>query len=438
MKPIPFLILLGLLTTSWANDILPGHDPGKPIVLRGGTIHPISSAPLTDSKLLIEAGRITHLAPLTETLLGEEDAIVIDCEGQHVYPGLLSANGVLGLVEINAVRATRDLQEPGLINPSVRAEVAVNPDSELLPVARANGILTSLSVPQGGLISGKSALIHLDGWTWEEMTVRAPVGMHLRWPRMRHSSTATDESRKAQRKRWEESLEKLDQFFDDARAYQRAKAAPRPDFRSDVRFDAMLPVLEKRLPLYVHALGAIEIQKALQFTQAQEVTTVLVSGQDVWRVADLLKERDVPVILTTVQELPLRRWESYDQAHRVPGLLKQAGVRFCIANGEGNTSGASNARNLPYLAASVVNEAFSAEDALRSITLSAAEILGVGDQLGSLEPGKEATLMITDGNPLEITTNVQRAFIRGREIDLSSKHTELYQKYLEKQRRADP
>jgi imidazolonepropionase-like amidohydrolase len=317
----------------------------------------------------------------------------------------------------------------------VRAEVAVNPDSELLPVARANGILTTLTVPQtNGLISGRSALLQLDGWTWEEMVVKAPVGVHVFWPRMRQSGTASEEARKTWRERTEKELAKLEQFFEDARAYQKAKLVKANDFRSDVRFDAMLPVLEQRWPLYVHALGVIEIQSALQFVEQNDVEAVLVSGQDVWRAADLLKQRDIPVVLSTVQELPLRRWEAYDTAHRVPAQLLAKGVRFCIANGSGS-AGSSSARNLPYVAASAVGEGFSAEDALRSITLDAAQILGVGDQLGSIEEGKRATLMITDGNPLEITTNVKRAFISGREIDLASKHTRLYDKYREKQRR---
>ncbi len=260
--------------------------------------------------------------------------------------------------------------------------------------------------------------------------------MHAFWPRMRHSSSATAESMKAQRERWEKRLKGLQRFLEEARAYQKSKWAKRPDFRSDVRFEAMLPVLEKRLPLFIHALGVVEIQNALQFVEAHDLEAVLVSGQDVARLTDLIKARDIPVILSTVQELPLRRWEPYDSAMRVPAKLAAAGIPFCIANGSGS-SGSSSARNLPYLAAAAVGSGFSPAEALKAITLYPARILGVGDQLGSLEPGKLATLMITDGHPLEITTNVQRAFIAGREIDLASKHTQLYEKYLEKQRRRE-
>jgi len=259
--------------------------------------------------------------------------------------------------------------------------------------------------------------------------------MHLFWPRMRFGSSASADAQKTQRENWEERLKTLETFFDEARAYQKAKLNRDVSFRSDVRLDAIIPVLEKRLRLFVHALGVVEIQRALQFVEEQDLSVVLVSGQDVARVTSLLKEREIPVVLSTVQALPLRRWEPYNAATRVPAALLAAGVPFCIANGSGNSSGASNARNLPYIAAAAVGEGFSAEDAMRSITLSPAEILGVSDQLGSLQVGKLATLIIADGNPLEITTNVQRAFIRGREIDLSSRHTKLYKKYQEKQRR---
>lgn len=432
-----FLTILIMPVSSRANEILPAPAAQNPILLHGGTIHPVSQASIPDGKLLIREGLIAGLGRAGDVLEGEEDATKISFAGEHLYPGLISANGTLGLVEISAVRATVDLSEPGQINPSARAETAVNPDSELIPVTRANGILTTLTVPQTrGLIGGRSALLQLDGWTWEDMVLKAPIGMHLDWPRMRHGSTTSAKARKSQRESWEKRLEELENFFDEARAYQKAKLARARDFRSDVRLDSMLPVLDKRLPLFIHALGVVEIQNALQFVEAQDVKAVLVSGQDVARVASLIKERGIPVILDTVQDLPMRRWEPYDTAKSVPAKLLQAGVPFCIANGSGS-SGSSNARNLPYVAAAAVDEGFSADEALKAITLGAARILGVADQLGSLEVGKQATLMVTTGNPLEITSEVKRAFISGRELDLASKHTQLYEKYHEKQRRRD-
>lgn len=251
---------------------------------------------------------------------------------------------------------------------------------------------------------------------------------------MRFGSYTSKKALKAQRERTEKRLAGLRTFFEEARAYRKAKLARRDDFRSDVRFESMLPVMEKRLPLFLHALGVAEIQSALQFIEAHDVDAVLVTGQDVWRVTSLIKARGLSVILSTVQALPLRRWEPYDAARQVPAKLLAAGIPFCIANG-GGSSGSSSARNLPYVAASAVGEGFSPEEALKAITLYPAQVLGVGDHLGSLEVGKLATLMVTDGNPLEITTNVTRAFISGREIDLASKHTQLYDKYTEKQRR---
>ena len=210
------LFAVALLYSGWANDVLPAAKEDRAILLHGGMLHPISDEPIPEGKLLMSGGRILAIGRADEVLDGEENALKVSCSGSHVYPGLISANGTLGLVEISAVRATVDLREPGMINPSVRAESAVNPDSELFPVARANGILSTLTVPQsGGLLSGRSALLQLDGWTWEDMVVKAPVGMHLFWPRMRYGSSASADAQKSQRENWEERLTRAnaDRFF---------------------------------------------------------------------------------------------------------------------------------------------------------------------------------------------------------------------------------
>ena len=433
------LLLLVILSAprGFANDILPGRASDRSILLHSGTIHPISSQAIENGKLLIKAGLIAAVGAADDVFLEESDAIRVDCAGKHLYPGLISANGTLGLVEISAVRATRDTSEPGMLNPSVRAEIAINPDSELIPVTRSNGVLVSLSVPQtsGGLVSGKSALIAHDGWTWEQMTVKAPVGMHLFWPSMRGSSSGSDKALKAQADQRKKSLDQLKALINDARNYQKSKAVNDRSFRSDVRLEAMLPVLDKSLPVFLHASSIAQIQSALQFVAKEDLKAVLVSGHDIVRVIPLLKQRKIPVILTNVQSLPLRRWEPYDHPMTVPSQLHQAGVPFCIANGSGQP-GSSSARNLPYLAAAAVPFGLPADEAIRAITLSPAQILGVADRLGSLEKGKHATLFVSTGNPLEITSNVTRAYIQGREIDLSNRQVQLYRKYQEKYRRA--
>jgi len=399
---------------------IPGAAQEGPIALVGGTIHPVSSPPLEGGTLVFDPG-----------------AKRIDLRARHVYPGLINAHSNLGLVEIGAVRATRDYSETGKINPNAKAEVAVNPDSELIPVTRSGGVLLSLTAPSGGLISGTSALVQLDGWTWEDMTLKAPVAMHVQWPRM---SPAADwkegESKKKEedeKKQRDEALALLEHTFADARAYQKARAAPEGRAGAhpfDIRWEAMLPVLEGKLPLVVAADEVQQIQAAVAFAERQKVGLILYGGYDAPHCAALLKKHGVPVIVSTTHRLPRRRSDPYDAAYTLPERLRALGIEFSIAAGS-----TSNARNLPYEAAMAAGYGLAREEALKAITLYPARILGVDDRVGSLEVGKDATLIITDGDPLETPTHVEAAFIQGRRVDLDNRHKRLWRKYQEKYRR---
>ena len=361
------------------------------------------------------------------------DAVTISIQGKHVYPGLIEIASQLGLAEINAVRATTDYQETGTINPNVRAETAINPDSERIPVTRSNGIALAGVVPTGGLISGMAALIMLDGWTWEDMTIQAPAGMIVNWPRMR-STTAygMQKSREEQRKQINEQLEALEKAFREARAYQAAREAAGkkgvPFHKTDMRWEAMLPVLQGKVPVWIRAGSLQEIESAVEWADRQQVKMVLVGGEDAPHAADLLKRKDIPVIVTPVLRLPSRRFSDYDESFTIPARLYQAGVRYCIAGG----SGSGNERNLPYHAAMAAAYGLPRDEALKSVTLYAADILGVADRTGSLEKGKDATIIVTDGDPLEITTTVEKLFLLGRDVDLNNKQKILYQKYRRK------
>ena len=430
-------IVLGGLLPAPANDIVPAGAQAGPILLTGGTIHPVSSAPF-EGFVLFEKGKISNLGRAEVKPALQKGTRVVNLAGKHVYPGMIAANTVLGLTEIRAVRATVDMTEPGAINPNVRAEVAVDADSELLPVARSNGVLHALSVPRTrGLIAGTSALMALDGWTWEKMTVRAPVGMHVSWPRFVDPARARNaDSKKSMEKSKKESeaeRRRLEESFAKARAYLAAKAADEATQKTDLRWEAMAPVLAGEVPIFVHADHLKQITDAVAFANKEGIKMVLVGRGDVWRAADLLKSHDIPVIISGVNELPGRRWENYDTPMRLPLVLHEAGVRFCIA-GNGSSMSAAHERNLPYEAARAAAFGLPKEVALKAVTLYPAQILGAGDRLGSLEVGKEATLMITSGDPLEITTAIESAFISGREIDLANKQTKLYDKYREKYR----
>lgn len=426
-------LFCALALVARADPIVPAPPQSVSIRITGATIHTVSGAVIENGQMVFDAGRIVAVAGPGEAL--PEAGQIVDLSGLHVYPGLISANTTLGLVEIEAVRATLDVAEPGAINPNVRAERAVNPDSALLPVTRANGVLVALTVPQtrqNGVIAGQSAVIELDGWTWEEMTVRAPAGMHIDWPQLIFPAELPDERLKQLEERRDEQLEQLRASFEDALAYRRAREADSGQ-PIDLRWEAMLPVLDGTQPIFVYAQRLVEIRDALAFAAEFGLRMVLVGGADAWRIADTLAERNIPVIVSNVHRPPLRRWEAYSAPSENAVRLAEAGVRFAIA-GDGSPFAAAHERNLPYEAADAVAHGLPMEEGLKAVTLYPAEILGIDDRLGSLDVGKDATFIVTDGNPLEISTRVVGAWIRGRPVDLTSRHTELYRKYSERLR----
>ena len=428
---VPGLAYGPLVREAAASKQKPAGPQVQPVALAGGTVHTISGGVIEGATVLFEAGVITGIGI---DLALPENTRVIDITGKHVYPGLIAAPTTLGLTEIGSVWATHDNIETGNVTPSVRAVTAVNPDSEYFPVARANGILTALTMPGGGLISGLSGLIAMDGWTTEEMTLVATVGLHVRWPSYRVRDIPGLGSREEQIKARKAALTRLRDAFRETRAYMIAKEAERgggPFHPSDLGWESMIPVLKKELPVFIHASEEKQIHAAIDWALAEDLRIVLVGGADVWRVADRLKENDIPVIIGAVHYLPARRWEAYDAPFTNALKLHEAGLEFCIGERrvwlEGG--GGSNVRNLPYHAATAAAYGLPKEEALKSVTLYPARILGVEDRLGSLEAGKDATLIVTDGDPLEIMTRVVRAFIQGRPVDISSKHTDLYDKY---------
>jgi imidazolonepropionase-like amidohydrolase len=437
---IYWLAALVCATLTQASTVIPAPRQQKPILLRGGTVVPINGAELERGDVLLIDGKIAQVGA---TLTAPAGAEVIDVKGKRVYPGLIAAVTHLGLVEITGARQTNDTAEIGLLNPNARAQTAINPESEHIPVARLNGILTALSLPSeravtGGrasLIGGTSTLLRLDGWTWEDLTLQPMVAMHVFWPSMKFNRTAQSTiSPVIQQRGIDTQIRALDDAFTAARAYARTRTAG-VIADTDLRWEAMLPVLRGELPVFVHADDMKQIRAALAFAQRQGLKITIVGGLDAWRVADELKAADVPVIIAGVNRLPDRRDDDYEAAYANAARLYTAGVRFCIANRTAIGSSSGNDRNLPYEAARAAAHGLPRDVALRSITLSAAEILGVAKELGSIEVGKRATLIVTDGDPLEISTQVKLAFIDGAKIDLISRHTQLYDKYRERLRR---
>ncbi|MAV36421.1 MAG: imidazolonepropionase [Planctomycetaceae bacterium] len=425
-----FFAWLSLPVTGLASPEIPGAPQSSPIALVGGTVHPVSGPAIKEGVVLFRRGKITYVGRRRPIPEGTE---VIDVSGKHVFPGMCDAFTNLGLVEVNRVRASVDHAETGQLNPNVRAHVAVNPDSELIPVTRSNGVLLVATVPTGGLIAGKAAVLQLDGWTYEDLTLQAEVGLHVNWPSMSPVSDWWVEKPPAARiNQTEQALRNLQQAFDDARAYQRARqAAGEQPF--DIRWEAMQPVVAGKLPLIVSANELQQIQAAVAFAVRNKVDVIVYGGYDAVHCAALLVAHHVPVIVGNVYRLPRRRDDDYDAPYTLPERLRQAGVKFCIS-GSGRF-GAANVRNLPYHAATAAAYGLPRDEALKAITLSPAQILGIADRVGSLEKGKDATLFVANGDPLLTATKVQIAYVQGRRVQLSDRHKKLWRKYREKYRR---
>jgi imidazolonepropionase-like amidohydrolase len=427
-KPVPPPAALDYL------DRLAASGPATSIV--HAVVHTVSGGIIEDGTVSFRAGRIVAVG---RGLPPEPGAQVVDAAGKHLYPGLIDANTVVGLVEIGSVAGGVDVAETGAINPQVQTAIAVNPDSELIPVTRANGITHVLAAPEGGLVSGTSSLIRLSGWTWEDLSAARPVALHVQWPsfaiRRAEGPGGTVPSEEDQKKEREEALRKIRRLFDDARAYARAKAAGPAGPRTldpDPALEALLPVLDGRIPVVVAASQAAQIKSAVAWAESEGVRMILLGAGDAGREAALLKKKNVPVILDGVLAVPSREDEPYDAAYTVAARLEEAGVPFCISSGGGSFASAM-VRNLPYHAAMAAAFGLSKERALRAITLSAAEILGAGRDLGSIERGKSASLILTDGDPLEIRTNVAASWIDGRPVVLEdNKHDRLYRRYAQR------
>lgn len=415
------LLLVGLLFAS------PALADTRAYV--GATIHPVSAPAIEDGVLLVEDGRIVALGADVEP---PPEAEVIDLEGLHLYPGFIHPGSALGLVEVASVAGTVDVAEMGENNADLRAEVAFHADSALLPETMSNGVLTAHVVMRGGTFMGTSAVMRLDGWNWRDMTLHAPAALHLDFPAVSGDGDDDGEGEgEGEEGGSSKVMDEIEDLLVRARHYAKARDAGTVD--RNPKLEPFLPVFAGELPLYVHADETAQIEKALDWADEQGFEKiVLVSGTDVRRVAQRLAEEDVPVILTGTLALPEHRWEGYDAPFVAPKELHEAGVRFAIGDG-GSAFGAAFARNLAFQAAQAVAFGLPHDEAIRSITLAPAEILGVADHVGSLEPGKEATFFAVAGDPLEIRNPVERVWVQGREVDLEDRHHyRLYRKYAER------
>jgi imidazolonepropionase-like amidohydrolase len=405
---------------------------GKPAyVIRNARVHTVSSAgTLERASVVIENGKIIGVGTTVKVPAG---ARIIEGKGLEVYPGMVNAWSNVGLTEIPAVEVTNDAAEQGQYKPQLLAFSAIHPESEHIPVARVNGITSCLSAPEGGIIAGQSVLLHLDGWTVDDMAILRSAGVvvnfpSLEQPRGRFPGAGVGKAPRrtyAEIKRnYENQVKELSEWLARARHYAKARQA-QPATPVDRQLEALVPVVEGRSIAFLAADTARDIRNAVEFGKKEKLRFVIHGGREANQVADILKKEEVAVILDSIVELPVREDDPYDARFTLPHDLAKAGVKFALTSPV-----SSEVRNLPYEAGFAQAYGLSHEQALRAVTLSPAEILGVADRLGSIEVGKIADMVVTDGDLLEIRTQVKNLFISGREVSLETKQTRLYQKYL--------
>jgi imidazolonepropionase-like amidohydrolase len=404
----------------------------QPVVLRGATIHTVTNGVIENGSIVLDGGKIIAIGANVDIPRG---ARIVELAGKHIYPGLIDAYSAVGITEIGAVDVSNDINEIGDFNPNVRAEVAVNAESRHIGTTRSAGVLVAFTTPGGGVISGLSSAMSLEGWTWEEMSMKGAAALNVNWPdpnaRPRRfgfgGPGGPNAGARPAPKTYAEQVQELKDFFGEARAYRDALAAGQ-QMRTNTRYAAMIPALNRDIPVVVSADGVAQINDALTWAKEEGLRLVIRGGRDAIHVADRLKAENVPVILTSTMAAPGRDHEGYDGAYSTPARLFQAGVKFAIA-GE---SGGLYSNRLPWDAGVAVAFGLPEAEALKAVTINAAEMLGVSDQVGSLEVGKQATLLITTGTPLDMTTNIEQAYIQGREIDMNDIQKHFFQKYMEK------
>ena len=399
-------------------------------VIRNARIVTVSGADIENGSVVIRDGKIEAVGASVNAPGGAQ---TIDARGLTVYPGMIDAGTNMGLVEVpQGANGTVDTSEVGDFNPNSRAIVAVNPHSAHIGVTRVEGITSVVSAPTGGLISGQAALINLLGTSPREMAVVPNAGLVINYPRLsagggggfggfQQQFNLQDALTNAERQ-----LEQIRKVLRDGEAYGRARDAyakdnslPRPNV--NVVLDAIVPYVRGEQPVIFRADREAEIRGAIKFAEEMKLKPIILGGDDAWKVASLLKEKNVPVIITGIFQLPGREDDAYDVLYENAAKLQEAGVRFCISTGDPG----AEARNLPLYAGMAAAYGLSKADALKAVTLYPAQIMNVADRLGSIEVGKMANLVVTDGDLLEIRTRVRYLFIDGRPVNLTSRHTEL-------------
>lgn len=420
-----------LLGAQAQEMVYPAKENKGATFIKNAIIHVGNGKVIQNGTIKISNGKIEKIGTDIDVPAG--DATVVDAKGKHVYPGLILPVSNLGLVEVSAVRATSDVREIGEMNPSVRSIVAYDADSRVINTLRSNGILLANVVPQGSLLAGSSSVVQLDAWNWQDAAYQTDAGMHLYMPALMARPRfgrggGGGRSQQGESDPVKEGLEKIEQvktFFREAKAYHAATSKD----ETNLKFESAKGLFNKTQKLYVHANTTRQMLVAMDLAKEFGFDLVIVGGSDSWQIADLLKQNNIAVILQQPHSLPTLDDDDVDQPYKTAAILQKAGVLFSITDDDGQTRG----RNLPFNAGTAATYGLTQEEALQAITLNAAKILGVADKAGSLEEGKDANIVISEGDILDMRTSVVTdAFIQGRKIDLTDKHKLLNERYNQK------
>jgi imidazolonepropionase-like amidohydrolase len=431
MKRIAIASLILVLTGSVLGFGARAQTRGESYAIRNARIVTVTGPVIENGTVVISDGKI---AGVGANVAVPSNAKVIDGSGLSVYPGMMDAGTTLGLEEIGSVAGSMDTTEVGDNNANIHVDVALHPDSSHIGVTRVNGITSAVTQPEGGVIAGRSAVINLDGWVPRDMVLKSPAAMHINWPGSQgrggeFGGFGQQRSISDLRREQERQLDTVRKILRDAKAYADAKDArakdpklPKQDV--DLKLEALIPVTRGEMPVVIAANSERDIRNAVAFADEMKLRMILSGGIEAHKAADLLRAKNIPVLVGPTLTMPSKEDDPYDAAFANAGLLSKAGVKIAF-----QTRDSAHVRDLPYHAGMAAAFGLPKDEALKAVTIYPAEIFGVADRIGSIEQGKIANLIVTNGDPLEILTQIRYVFINGREIPLTSRHTELYEKY---------
>ena len=420
-------LLFSAIASFAQDDVYPAKEYKGLMFIKNGTVHVGNGQVLENATVKINNGKIEQVG--TGISIPADNVVVIDAAGKHVYPALILSNSNLGLVEVNSIRASNDLSEIGDYNASVRSIVAYNTDSKVINTLKQTGVLLANVVPQGGIISGTSSVVQLDAWNWEDAAYAMDNGIHYNMPELfnRPNPFAAffgggNQPPSDPVKQGLEEIAQTKAFLKEAKAY--VNTADKKEV--NLRFESVKGLFDKSKKFYIHADIVKQLLMAIDFKKELDIEVVVVGGSESFQVADLLKQNNIPVIVSQMHALPTLSDDAVDQPYKLPAQLQAAGVLFAINDDDGQHRG----KNLPFNAGTAVAYGLTKEQALSAITLNAAKILGISDRTGSIEVGKDANIVISAGDILDMrSNNITNAILQGRQLNLTDKHKQLYERY---------